>query len=397
MKRLYTVLLAATAFLFNSCLEQSDPSLDQENFNAIFDSNLFSVENYPIDVKQTADGGYIILGERRLPESNFRGVYLLKADRFGKFVAEVELGDSLVNPVGDFLPADGKFYFFCMDGLNQESQLVEIDESLGTVNILPAGGLTYPAATALDEGNILLLSYDHENKQMVLSIFNTDGTPEGEPVAFSIGVGDDVEEPIINHFIRTGKRLPFLVGRIPSGLYYFNGFYNYTFSLVFTDRSAVNGVVQGQQDDGGISSVQALGGSKFAASRFNFGDNYFLPNVVFETTSTSSAVNLEGNSFPELTANAPVKIKRVIVNDEHLVLFASDTKSKQVGMYFYDEETGAFRSSRYLGFSNPYEVASISQTDDGGLVIVGTTYLAGRFPRIFLSKISNAELASQAQ
>jgi hypothetical protein len=210
-------------------------------------------------------------------------------------------------------------------------------------------------------------------------------------------VGDDIEEPIINHFIRTGRRFPFQVGRIPGGLYYFNGFLNYTFSLVFTNLSSITGVVQGQQDDGGISAAYPLGGNKFAAARFNFGDNYFLPNINLETNSISSSANLLGNTFPELTNNAPVKIKNLTIDDENVLLFASDTQSKQIGLYFYSEETGEFRSSSYVGFSNPYEIANITTTEDGGIAICGTTYLAGRFPRIFISKVSKDKLAEQAQ
>ncbi len=49
--------------------------------------------------------------------------------------------------------------------------------------------------------------------------------------------------------------------------------------------------------------------------------------------------------------------------------------------------------SRYLGFSNPYEIAAMTTTSDGGLAVCGITYVAGRFPRICLFKISGAELA----
>ena len=56
--------------------------------------------------------------------------------------------------------------------------------------------------------------------------------------------------------------------------------------------------------------------------------------------------------------------------------------------------TGTFISSRYLGFSNPYEIASLVQTSDEGLAVCGTTYLAGRFPRICIFKLSKEELAA---
>ena len=50
--------------------------------------------------------------------------------------------------------------------------------------------------------------------------------------------------------------------------------------------------------------------------------------------------------------------------------------------------------SHYLGFSNPFEVASLIRTEDEGLLVCGTTYLAGRFPRICLFKLSKENVES---
>lgn len=376
-----------------SCSEKSDVTLDQDNFTSIFDDNEFSVSIFPIDVKQTADGGYLILGERRLQNSNFRGIYLMKADKFGKFVNGLEVDEQFVNPVPDLMLSGDRFYFFCMDGLNLQSHLVSVTQDTVGATITPVnGGLTYPSAASLEDNNFLLLSYDHAEKLTVVSRVNTSGDVMGQPAGFSIGAGDEVEEPIINHFIRTGRRFPFQIGKVSGGTYFFNGFENYTFSLVFTNLTSILGVVQGQQDDGGLSAIYPLGGNKFAAARFNFGDNYFLPNVNLSVNAPSISVNLGGNTLPELVNNAPVKILKAVINTRNVLIFASDTKSKQIGLYFYDEATGEFMSSRYLGFSNPFEVANIIQTSDNGLLVCGTTYLAGRFPRICLIKLSAEEL-----
>jgi hypothetical protein len=406
MKKLIPLLICFSylQLLLVSCSEKSDPSYDQENFTAIFDNNQFSAANYPIDFKQTADGGYLILGERRIANSNFRGIYLMKVDKTGKFVSSVEVESEYVNPVGDLITLNDQYYFFCMDALNLEAQLVQVDANAENITITPTGGgITYPAAAALDNTTassstpeLLLLSYNHNDKLMAVTVHGTSGTVSDGPSFFDIGAGDDVEEPIVNHFIRTGKRFPFQIGRISGGPYYFNGFENYTFSLIFTDLNddGSDGVVQGQQDDGGFSAIHPLGGNKFAASRFNFGDNYFLPNVNLVTNAPSIGVDLGGNTLPELVTNAPVKIISAEVNTKKVLIFASDTKSKQIGLFFYDEATGEFLSSRYLGFSNPFEVANVLQTEDGGLAVCGTTYLAGRFPRICLIKISKGELSA---
>ena len=44
-------------------------------------------------------------------------------------------------------------------------------------------------------------------------------------------------------------------------------------------------------------------------------------------------------------------------------------------------------------FLNPFEIANLVQTSDGGLAVCGTTYLAGRFPRICIFKLSKNKLS----
>ena len=85
-----TALLAAA--LLSSCGEESNPDIEKKTFTSIFDNKEFSATFYPIDLRQTPDGGYLVLAERKIPGSNFRGVYLLKADEFGNFVNDVKIG-----------------------------------------------------------------------------------------------------------------------------------------------------------------------------------------------------------------------------------------------------------------------------------------------------------------
>lgn len=397
IKKLHTLLcLVLMIILAASCSEESNPAFDTQNFTTIFDNNDFDASYFPIDMRQTPDGGYIILGGRKLADSNFTGIYLMKADKFGNFVKELEVEETFVNPVARFAEFQTKYYFFCMDPLTQQAQIASVDANLDAVSVAPVqGGLTYPAASSFVDNNFVLLSYDNEEKMSVISLLNTDGGILASK-GYSIGTGEDIEEPIINHFIRTGKQYPFEVGKVASGLYFFNGFFNYTFSLVFTDINSDDptGVVQGQQDDGGFSAVTPLSGNKFASSRFNFGDNFLLPNRELATNGITSSVDLGGYSLPELVDNANVRILRATVDTKQVLIFGSDTRSKQIGLLFYEEASGTFISSRYLGFSNPYEIASIVQTSDEGLAVCGTTYLAGRFPRICILKLSKEELVA---
>lgn len=393
-KKLYILIILFAGFI-TSCSEESNPTFDSDNFTSIFDNNKFDASYFPIDIRQTPDGGYLILGGRKLTDSNFTGIYLLKADQFGNFVKEIEVEETSVNPIAKFTEREGKYYFFCMDPITQVAQLADVDADLAAVNIIPVqGGLTYPAAASFADNSFVLLSYNNGSKESVISLVSVSGGVQASK-GYSIGTGEDIEEPIINHYIRTGRQYPFEVGRVASGLYFFNGFFNYTFSLVFTNISSDDpiGVVQGQQDDGGFSAVTSLGGSKFAAARFNFGDNFILPNKDLSTTGNTSSTDLGGYSLPEMVENANVHILRATIASKNVLIYGTDTKSKQIGLLFYEEASGTFMSSRYLGFSNPFEIANLTQTSDGGLAICGTTYLAGRFPRICIFKLSKDKLS----
>ena len=391
MKRI--LYFATCLLLLSACSNDSDPEADKANFVRIYDSDRYNTSYTPIDIKQTPDGGYLILASRRLDESNFPGTYILKVDDLGAFVSEQLVDEAYVNPIGQLIPLNESYFFFCMEEVNLQTQLVEINTDGEIIQMSNVGG-TYPTAATLDGNNFLLLSYDNGNLQTVVSIVN----PEGNTLqasAFSVGAGDAVEEPIINHFLRTGMQFPYQVGKTSGGRYFFNGFYNYTFSLVFTDLGSGGlGVVQGQQDDGGITYLAELPGNSFATARFNFGDNYFLPRATLGTTGISSSTDLGGFTLPEMVDNAPVKILVSTIKDTDVIVYVSNTKAGQIGIYVYDLASGEFLGSKYLGFSNPYEIGAIINTADDGLAIAGTTYVTGRFPRITLFKISKEELGT---
>ncbi|MBX2969366.1 MAG: hypothetical protein KF803_08335 [Cyclobacteriaceae bacterium] len=393
MKQLFYLFLGA--MLMVSCVEETNPEFDQKSFTKIYDNNLFTINYFPIDMVQTEDGGYLILGGRRLETPSFIGIYLMKADKDGNFVSDVEVDESFTNPVARLALINNTYRFFCMDPLTYQVHLAQTDANLEAVNIEPVNGaFNYPCAAQADGNSFILLSYDDLDKQSVLTVLNANGNVT-QSRAFTIGAGEDVDGPILRHFMRIGRQYPFEVGRIPGGLYYFNGFYNYTFSLVFTNlnQDGPNGVVNGNQEEGGLSAVQPLSATKFAVARFSFDDNYLVPNTTLNPTGISSSVNLGGNTLPELEPNARIKILRTSINNKNVLVYGSNTRSKQIGLYFYDEATGTFITSKYLGFSNPFEIAQVISTEDGGLAVCGTTYVAGRFPRICLIKLHPDDLS----
>ncbi|MEJ0032055.1 MAG: hypothetical protein WDO15_17510 [Bacteroidota bacterium] len=130
-----------------------------------------------------------------------------------------------------------------------------------------------------------------------------------------------------------------------------------------------------------ISQLYSLNGGKFAAARFNFGDNYIMPQTALPTSGApTSIVDYGGLNFPELIPDAPVTIINTQINATDRIIFGSNTRGKQIALFGYNPTDGTFIGSKYIGFSNSFELASLTPTTDKGLLVLGTTYIAGRFP-----------------
>jgi hypothetical protein len=403
-----SLLLLLIAPLLTMCGEEPNPRTEAEKFVSIYDNNQLNAIYFPIDVKQTFDGGYLMLAAKEMvtPDAtsnnpNFYYTYILRADKNGNFISENELESKYVSPVGDLVQVDTTFYFFCRDSETFESKMITINQKGNLVNATGVE-VTYPVAAAGTENSVIMMGYNNVDRKTVLKTLPVSGAG-GQTVSFDIGPGGDkeVEAAIIDHFTKKGRRLPFLVGRIPNGPYYFNGFYNYSLSLCFTNfaEGAPLGTIQGQQYKGGVSAIAPISGNLCALASFNFGDNYLLPRQEVVASRNANIVDLNplGYSLPELLPDAHVKILHTELNEKDVVIYASTTQSRQIGLYFYDATSGAFMSSRYLGFSNPYEVASLIATADGGLAICGTTYVAGRFSRVCLFKLSKGDISENVK
>ena len=80
----------------SACLEEQSGSLDKKAFIKIYDNSEFHSSFYAIDMKQTSDGGYLILGGKtELDEEEHRKYsfkcILLKVDQYGNKENELEI------------------------------------------------------------------------------------------------------------------------------------------------------------------------------------------------------------------------------------------------------------------------------------------------------------------
>ena len=400
MSNIYKYILSG---LFGAIVLVSCDIKDNKDFNPadsflrIYDSQQFDHAIGPVDVKQTTGNGYLLLGIYRRNDTDFLGTYIASIDEEGGFVRNTYLRDNNVNPVGELMQIGESQYFVSMDAVSLQAYLNQVDDSARIVSTIGIA-TTYPLYAADNgEDQIVLLSYNSVDKTTVLSLVSTDGVISAQS-EFGIGAGQDVEEPIIDHFTRTGRDLPFFAGRSADGAYYANGFFNYTLSLLFTDLSSnsPSGVIQGQQDEGGISGLLSLTGSTFAMSRFNYGDQYANALASLTTSGVTSSSDIDGNPMLEWDVDAKVKMTRLTINSVDYILIATTTKNQQIVLHFYNS-AGEYIAVDYLGYSNPYQLGALTVTTDNGLAILGSTQVAGKFQRLCLFKKSEGELIDLLQ
>jgi hypothetical protein len=399
------IILFIPVIFLSACLEESSEKIDKKAFTKIYDNSEFYASFYAIDMKQTADGGYLILagktevvkeaGEPQQVNTPFL-VHLLKVDELGNMVHELELSDEYVYPTGSLNEVGGSYYFFCMDGATN-ALLVNVNELADFSTVTPIGAnIRLPLASSSDGSELLLLSYDNETQESVVSRVSLSGTiPVNGSARFTSGSPESpIDELVLAHATRQGIQFPFVVGQTPSGQYFFNGFQDHTFSLAFITFGAPATItsINGYQENAGFSSVLPVTDQIFAVSTFSFGFNSLLPNANITTTDDVTDIQAEAFSLPELESNARVKSIRAVLSGKNVIIYGSNTKSGQIGLYIYDETTGEFLSSEYLGYSNPFEIAALIQTAEGDIVVSGTTYIVGRLPRLCLIKVPKGEI-----
>lgn len=384
------MFLFISMLFFNGCSDD-EPALS-ESFLKIYDDSNIDVSYRPIDVVETIDG-YIILTGTELSNTDFMGIRLLKIDEEGNYESDIEIDDYVV-PIGSVYlnAADSNSYFFAMNPTSLEAVLLGVNPQLEIESETLIGGINYPlSSNLLSNGNFLLQSYDPLTQETEISEISLDGTYLGGS-RYSIGPGDDVEEEIINHYLNASERpLPFFCGELSAGNYYFNGFYNYSFSLVFTDFSDTpSGVVQGQSSNAGIRAVLPIAGSDFAVAGFQFDDNYQLASSALSTGGISSSADLYPGNMAELKPYTPTQIISYTSGSTYSV-FVAETKGRQVLLNFYTN-AGEIGGMHRIGYLNPFTFSSIKVGSDNSLLVLGSTFVAGRFERITLNKISEQEI-----
>ncbi|MGB3464966.1 MAG: hypothetical protein WBA74_06845 [Cyclobacteriaceae bacterium] len=393
MKNLLYYSLIILLVLNAGCKEE-EIIAPTESYLRILDNRNYTAQYDPIGVKETPTGGALILTATEDPNTPFSGSAVILTDSLGEIKKSTEAPDNLVAPVGELVQIADKYYYASMDFRSLQVHLIPVNAEGETETPVPVGNaLQYPLALSKTSSNdLLLLSYDPTGRESVISIVGIDGVVKRSR-GYSIGPATDVEPLIFSHFTNPDAELTFFVGENSDGLYYFNGFYNFTLSMVFTNfGEEPTGVVQGQQTFTGIRSVLPLGGGRFTVMGYQYDRNFLRAQTSLSTNTVTSSVDLFVSELPEVLPNAHSKsILLVEENADPVVITATETQNRQTILYFHDE-SGILLGIKRLGSLNPFTLSDLTNTSDGGIMLSGTTFLASRFERIYIAKISPIEM-----
>ncbi|WP_109829661.1 hypothetical protein [Reichenbachiella versicolor] len=384
MKKL---LYLSTLVILLACEEELKPS---DSFTKIYDTKRSDIKYEPVDVVEIEEG-FIILAKEDREEITYAGVQLMVIDEDGNFLKAVSMDDNHVLPTGNFVTIEDRNYFLAMNPSSLDAEIVSVDDSLN-IETVTLSGIQYPLAfNKTSDNQFLVLSYSLDDGETVLSLHDINGVySNGHP--FTTGAGNDVTDDIINHYLdpqRSG--LPFKCGEVSSGSYYFNGFYNFSFSMVFNKLAAPTGVIQGQGTNGGMTAILPVDGSNFAIFGFQFNDNFYQPLQSIDINSTTSSIDYLTLPASEYIARTAAKIVSY-ENETKYTVIAAETQSRQVNISFYEAETGELKGSRNIGFINPFNLSSVRVDSENNLLILGSTLVSGRFQRAFLNKIHSSEI-----
>ncbi len=388
-------LLLFTLFIlfFSQCKKDT---INPENiFAKIYDDSNSDLSYYPLSIIQSSDGGYYILNALSVDTTRqFLNTHIIRTDMYGELLWQATLPEPYVSPVEGFVVAGNELHFLCMDRTSLGTYLMKVDDANQSAVVVESfNDIVYPlAASQTPDNGFLLLNYDRDSRSSQLTKFTATFSAQWDT---KFSVVEDAEAMLIAHMTRSGKVLPFFTGTIGSGSAYFvNALYNYSLALLFVDANNGDrtGLIFGERYDAGISAAVNIQGESFAASRFVFSSHYILPTVNFSLSSIISASDLSGESVAELADDAHTRIKVISVDNQNLIVYASNTQNNQVLLLFYDLTTGELVKKTYLGSSNPVKVADLIQTADGGVAILTQTTIAGRFKRVALYKIPKEQI-----
>jgi len=443
--RVIRLLIIVVVFMFffscqiekNTQPTKEEPS-NEESFFKLYD--LKDTSSYlPYDIKQTSDGGYLILALR---DNN---PYLLKTDREGNFLQEC-INSNLENyaaPLSKLIEIDGKYCFFATpitisdnnDYKNFYLDIVKIEEdnTTSSQSIIFSENLynnlfdwrnykkgdyrerlvkPYYAKVTRDGNIILLASIGLLDESFLIKLDKKNfKSTEDEKDFFS--------NPECRSKYPAWNRKLHITGVSET----FSETFYQTYSAILTDVNGKKEYLQNCPSGGfcffltlesidiGIcikypflclkvdDSVQGPDGLKLHGAYIN--DNNitcFSMNAKISNNSPyENTLSMDKNYLhPELFETKSVFVEVMNIKNREAIFFAGTSKDNKIVIYAYlhDSQNDIYvpKGTEYLGDNWSYEATDLIKTLDGGIAILGQTYVVNRLSRICLFKVPKSKL-----
>jgi len=400
-KYLFLLLLPFLALI--GCDVKNNKVHPAMGFTKIYDIDSAEANHVPVDISQLADEGFLFLGYNL--QGDAANTMVVRTNKDGKLLWSKTFSQYL-SPVSDLMKIGNDYYFVSSRALTFEILLLKINDATQTVDEVKALNESKRplAACSTPDGGVLIQAYDYPNAQTVLlklnssfsldNSFSLDGRAE-----FEISQLDLMDDRINNHITFQGNRLPFFVsymGESSVSNYVFNGVNEYDIALVAVNPTTGDpvGTIDGNRYKKCISSFTFLGNGKASLSKFEDVNNFLIPNFSTNDFSGGGTINisdLPSLPKPEIVANSQIKSHLATLKGRKLVVYVTELKNNTVGFFAYDAATGGFAGARYFGSTYPYKNGSFVNTTDGGLAVLCQTFVAGRFGRMCLFKLSKEQ------
>ena len=384
---IYSILFLGLGIGFSSCKKKVKE--EEIPFIKIYDDQNGNKHFHPLSITTAAaNDGYLVM-------SAYDGwrIHLMKVDQKGEFVWNYELPENYVNAVPNLIKSNGANYLVCMDAVGLFTYVLKIDENNhSTTEVASFTDILYPTYAYNSGQNVFIQNYNRLSMQTGIHKLTLDMSSIVQSA--DLDIFTDVEDRIVEHITFNGKRMPFFVSSTPENNYIvMNGFYNYSFSLIFLDQNLnFTGVYNGSGFNGGLAAISPSGGNQFSLARFSYDNLYYNANAALNPTAIDIAESIPAQGHSELDAQKPVLIKDLSIEGVSYKAFLSSTRSNQLLLSLYDKSGGALVGKKYLGKNIPVTACDFIQTDAGELNILVQAKIMGSFDRIAILKLSKDQL-----
>lgn len=382
---IFCVIFLGLAFSFAGCKKDSKP---EDSFIKIYDDQNGNKHFHPLSITTAANNdGYIVM-------SAYDGwrIHLMKIDNTGEFVWNYELPANYVNAVPNLIKSNGQNYLICMDAVGLFTYVLKIDENNhNTTEVSNFTDILYPTYAYNSGSAIYIQNYNRLSMQTGIHKLSSDMVSVTQSA--DLDIFTDVEERIVNHITFDGKRMPFFISSTPEQNYIvMNGFYNYSFSLIFLDQNLnFAGVYNGAGFNGGLAAISPSGGSQFSLARFSYDNLYYNASATLTPTTIDITESIPAQGQSELDAEKPVLIKDLSIGGSQYKAYLSSTRSNQLLLSIYSP-SGSLAGKKYLGKNIPLTACDFIQTEDSGLSVLVQAKIMGSFDRIGIMKLSKEQM-----